>query len=66
MEITEDFRKRRKEFVMGKKLLIGMSFLLNLIVFGVLGVIVVGNTLQPEMVPLFDHPEARPVLGARV
>ena len=51
---------------MGKKLLIGMSFLLNLIVFGVLGVIVVGNTLQPEMVPLFDHPEARPVLGARV
>ena len=40
---------------MGKKLLIGMSFLLNLIVFGVLGVVVVGNTLQPEMIPLLNQ-----------
>lgn len=41
---------------MGKKFLIGMSVLLNLIVFGVLGVIVVGQVLQPEMAPLLDQP----------
>jgi len=58
MEITEDFLKRRKEFVVGKKYFRSISVFLSLIVIGILGVVVVGQVLQPKMVPLLDQPFA--------
>ena len=56
MEIMEDFLRKRKEFVVGYKYKRNISVFLGLIVIGILGVVVVGQVLQPEKAPLLDQP----------